>query len=384
MSSQEGDTVVIKCNIPSLFHFTRVIFCKDGVEIAVLPMKEKQYAYDFNHKASTDSSEELSCMYQYKNENNQVNNSRLSAPQYLTDFKGFSASYGFVLILVFGITILSALVLLLVGYILEKTGIIKCREAREQDPEDIYWGAEYQPNCKKKFIVTSPIFIHNSVHLTCQEICSSPGFLSAPQIFLNKKTSHEGETVVVKCKVPAFSNFTRVIFCEDITDLAVLPMQENKFAYDLHYKVSTSSSGRFVCLYEHKDTHNQEYRSFLSAPQYLNVTAKASGCSHSTCKEQQPTKGLSLPAILGISVPLLLVLVVACSLMVKKVQSKKRPIREQSPRYINATITEDQLHYASIVGHGSDTSFPIRREESVIYSQLTFIPRQGVVDPPDS
>ncbi|KAH1180714.1 hypothetical protein KIL84_001648 [Mauremys mutica] len=209
LSRQEGDTVVIKCNIPSLFRFTRVIFCKDGVEIAVLPMQEKQYAYDFNYKVSTDSSEELSCMYQYKNENNQVNNSRLSAPQYLTDFKGFSASYGFVLILVFGITILSVLVLLLVGYILEKTGIIKCRNTREQDPEDIYWDADYQPNSGMEhflsFATTSwAILTQNGFHMYRDQDGPSVGYFHNPEqegkemvrtIYANlDSTAQEGES----------------------------------------------------------------------------------------------------------------------------------------------------------------------------------------------
>ncbi|KAH1181148.1 hypothetical protein KIL84_002082, partial [Mauremys mutica] len=89
-------------------------------------------------------------------------------------------------------------------------------------------------------------------------------------LFLGKASREEGDTVVLKCKVPPLSSFFRVIFCKDGKDHASWPMQESKFAYN--YKVRANSAGRFTCLYQQKDPQNQEKNSFLSATQNLGVT----------------------------------------------------------------------------------------------------------------
>ncbi|KAM9112954.1 uncharacterized protein ACDP82_019811 isoform 2-T2 [Pangshura tecta] len=136
------------------------------------------------------------------------------------------------------------------------------------------------------------------IHFTNQETCSSPGDLPAPQMFLDKASSSQGDTVVMKCKIPALPPFTRVIFCKDGKEIAIQPMQQSKFAYDLHYEVSASSSGNFSCLYEHKDNLNHQTLSLLSTAQHLSVT------------------GLSSKSDLGITSPSTLDLVVLCSLLV--------------------------------------------------------------------
>ncbi|CAM5122611.1 unnamed protein product [Natator depressus] len=138
------------------------------------------------------------------------------------------------------------------------------------------------------------------IHFTNQETCSSPGDLPAPKMFLGKASSSQGDTVVMKCKIPSLSPFTRVIFCKDGKEIAIQPMKESKFAYDLPYEVSTSSSGNFYCLYEHKDNLNHKTLSRLSTAQHLSVT------------------GLSSKSVLGITIPSILVLVALCSLLVTR------------------------------------------------------------------
>ncbi|KAG6921642.1 hypothetical protein G0U57_006117 [Chelydra serpentina] len=78
----------------------------------------------------------------------------------------------------------------------------------------------------------------------------------------------------MKCKIPALSPFTRIIFCKNEKEIAIQPMQESKFAYVLPYEVSVSSSGNFSCLYEHKDNLNHQTLSLLSTVQHLSVTGK--------------------------------------------------------------------------------------------------------------
>ncbi|CAM5122629.1 unnamed protein product [Natator depressus] len=126
------------------------------------------------------------------------------------------------------------------------------------------------------------------IGFTSQQHCSSPGGLPAPQIFLDKVSSHPGETVLLKCKVPALSRFTYVIFCKDGQDLTVQPTKESRFAYSLHHKVRANSSGNFTCLYQHID--GQMKNSFLSAAWYLNVPANISQANNSSSGMQPSCK----------------------------------------------------------------------------------------------
>ncbi|TFJ98093.1 ras-related protein R-Ras [Platysternon megacephalum] len=133
-------------------------------------------------------------------------------------------------------------------------------------------------------------------------------------------------------------------------------MQESKFAYD--YKVRSNSAGRFTCLYQQKDPQNQEKNSLLSATQNLGVT------------------GMSSKLILGITIPSLLVLVVVCSLLARKVLLKWRDTREQSPSEESAKSPGDQLEYATIVGFGraSATCSQPSRDTAVTYTTVGHSP----------
>ncbi|KAG6924612.1 hypothetical protein G0U57_016905, partial [Chelydra serpentina] len=72
-------------------------------------------------------------------------------------------------------------------------------------------------------------------------------------------------------------------------DLTIQPKRESTFAYNLHHKVSASSSGNFTCLYQHID--GQMKNSFLSAAWYLNVTANISQANNSSSGKQPSCEG---------------------------------------------------------------------------------------------
>lgn len=186
------------------------------------------------------------------------------------------------------------------------------------------------------------------VHFTNQDICSFPGNLSAPQLLLDKTSSEEGVSLVLKCKVPALSPFSRVIFCKDGKDLGSWPMQETKFAYS--YRVSVNNTGRFTCLYQHKDDQNQEKNSLLSDSQNLDVT-DATPTSNRNVTEVQPLpNGSSSNLILGIAIPSTLVLVVVCSLLARKVLLKRRDTRKHGPSEEIPKSPEDQIEYSTTIG----------------------------------
>ncbi|CAI5790511.1 Hypothetical predicted protein [Podarcis lilfordi] len=73
--SDEADEVLVKCQIPPVSPFTRIILCEDGVEIKSQKQKDAIFLYKFSYKISRASTRQLSCMYQNKDKNNQVNNS---------------------------------------------------------------------------------------------------------------------------------------------------------------------------------------------------------------------------------------------------------------------------------------------------------------------
>ncbi|KAJ6653025.1 hypothetical protein lerEdw1_010230, partial [Lerista edwardsae] len=77
-SSNVGDTIWVRCKIPSTCLFTRVIFFANGVQMSSQKKEDNKFAYNFIYKVLPSSTRQLSCMYQYKNEDNEVINSSLS------------------------------------------------------------------------------------------------------------------------------------------------------------------------------------------------------------------------------------------------------------------------------------------------------------------
>nr|XP_028560279.1 uncharacterized protein LOC114583097 [Podarcis muralis] len=151
--SDEADEVLVKCQIPPVSPFTRIILCEDGVEIKSQKQKNAIFLYKFSYKISRASTRQLSCMYQNKDKNNQVNNSSPSDAKNLyvsergtwrTDFNE-DAVNGWIdaciifflpLALGFGITTASILICAALFYVLEKRGIIQWRATRHPEREN--------------------------------------------------------------------------------------------------------------------------------------------------------------------------------------------------------------------------------------------------------
>ncbi|CAM5122530.1 unnamed protein product [Natator depressus] len=104
-----------------------------------------------------------------------------------------------------------------------------------------------------------------------QEICSSPGTLPAPRLFLDRLSAHQGDMAVLSCLVPLDAPMTRIVFCKDGKEISVQPKEGNKLVYDSPYTVSRESAGTFSCRYQLKDENNQENNSLSSDPWDLHV-----------------------------------------------------------------------------------------------------------------
>ncbi|CAM4688017.1 unnamed protein product, partial [Lepidochelys olivacea] len=107
--------------------------------------------------------------------------------------------------------------------------------------------------------------------VTSQEICSSPGTLPAPRLFLDRLSARQGDTAMVSCLVPLDAPMTRIVFCKDGKEISVQPKGGNTIVYDSPYTVSKESAGAFSCLYQLKDDNNQENNSLPSDPWDLHV-----------------------------------------------------------------------------------------------------------------
>ncbi|CAM5172901.1 unnamed protein product [Eretmochelys imbricata] len=104
-----------------------------------------------------------------------------------------------------------------------------------------------------------------------QEICSSPGTLPAPRLFLDRLSAHQGDTAMLSCLVPLDAHMTRIVFCKDGKEISVQRKEGNKPVYDSPYTVSRERTGTFSCRYQLKDDNNQENNSLSSDPWDLHV-----------------------------------------------------------------------------------------------------------------
>ncbi|XP_034613391.1 uncharacterized protein LOC117870359 isoform X2 [Trachemys scripta elegans] len=80
-SAQVGDSVLAQCSLRPNSLAALVIFCQDGKEISSQLTTPGQSLYQY--KISVRSSGQFRCMYQYRINQNHVNNSRLSLPRTL-------------------------------------------------------------------------------------------------------------------------------------------------------------------------------------------------------------------------------------------------------------------------------------------------------------
>nr|XP_025037410.1 uncharacterized protein LOC112544786 [Pelodiscus sinensis] len=106
-----------------------------------------------------------------------------------------------------------------------------------------------------------------------QEICSAPGTLRAPILYLSQTSARLEDSVQLKCSVFSQNLAARVIFCKDGEEVSSQTVSVGKFIYDFNHVMSRSSSGNYSCGYEIKDSENQVTRSQLSPAQPLSISA---------------------------------------------------------------------------------------------------------------
>nr|XP_042698222.1 uncharacterized protein LOC122172376 [Chrysemys picta bellii] len=201
---------------------TRVIFCKDGEEVLSQTGSEEEVTYNYVHPVSMGSTGNYSCRYEIKDSNNQVNRSQLSPAQHLSITGSASSSGG---------------------------GEEPTRTA------------------------PSP---------SSQGICSAPGALPAPALYLSQTSTSPGNSVLLQCSVISQAPATHIIFCKDGEEVSSQMGSEEKVTYSWDHAVSRGSSGNYSCGYEIKDTDNRVTRSQLSPAQRLSITGKG-GTRQSEC-----------------------------------------------------------------------------------------------------
>ncbi|XP_054039581.1 uncharacterized protein LOC128901533 [Rissa tridactyla] len=131
--AQEGENVPFGCSIGRQAPATRIVFCKDGVEMYSLKAQRGQLSYFVLLNITRRSAGMYSCGYQHRNENNRVRSSALSASQHLavTDphppvVHTFSTG------IVLGVVAISLLLLAAASYCAVKKGACGERCQRQQ------------------------------------------------------------------------------------------------------------------------------------------------------------------------------------------------------------------------------------------------------------
>ncbi|KAH1180849.1 hypothetical protein KIL84_001783, partial [Mauremys mutica] len=105
-----------------------------------------------------------------------------------------------------------------------------------------------------------------------QEICSAPGALPAPDLYLSQTSAQLGNSVQLQCSVISQDPATRIIFCKDREEISFQKGSENKVIYSYNHTVSSGSSGNYACGYEIKDSDKRVTKSQLSPAKHLNMT----------------------------------------------------------------------------------------------------------------
>ncbi|KAM9113596.1 uncharacterized protein ACDP82_020243 [Pangshura tecta] len=181
-----------------------------------------------------------------------------------------------------------------------------------------------------------------------QEICSAPGALPAPTLYLSQTSARPKDSVWFKCFMFSQALATRVIFCKDGEEVSSQRGLEEKATYDYNHVVSRVSSGNYTCGYEIKDSDNRVNRSQLSPAQHLNLTGD--DFSSGDVGGSSSPQGLDLKLLLGITIPAVLVLAVVLYVLGKKVVSLPR---DQRVQHDTSNTPEDYIEYASVNWLGS-------------------------------
>lgn len=80
-----------------------------------------------------------------------------------------------------------------------------------------------------------------------QEICSVPGTLRGPILYLSQTSAQPGDSMRLQCSVLSQLLATRIIFCKDGEEVSSQRGSEEKVTYNYDHVVSRNSSGSYSC-----------------------------------------------------------------------------------------------------------------------------------------
>ncbi|CAM4616866.1 unnamed protein product [Lepidochelys kempii] len=161
-STPQGDTIILLCFVPMDTSVTRVIFCKDGKEILMLPKDRNKLIFESAQPVSPESPGEYFCRYQHKDDRNQEKTSLPSARRHVSAPGRPSPSVNNTsrgepsppvpsccdsfpgLGLIVGLAVTAGLALGLLGCFLMKTVVSRCRTHRDPSPDRSSLAAEDQ------------------------------------------------------------------------------------------------------------------------------------------------------------------------------------------------------------------------------------------------
>ncbi|XP_034613317.1 deleted in malignant brain tumors 1 protein-like [Trachemys scripta elegans] len=164
-----------------------------------------------------------------------------------------------------------------------------------------------------------------------QEICSAPGALPAPTLYLSQTSAQPVDSVRLQCSMISHLLASRIVFCQDGEEVWSQRGLSGKLTYDYDHAVSGASSRNYSCAYEIKDSDNQVIRSQLSPPQHLIGTGL----------ENVTILAITVPVSVGVILALVLPLVYYLKKK-KKVVNNRRKERLQNLYGKNNNPTEDQ------------------------------------------
>nr|XP_025043388.1 uncharacterized protein LOC102449859 isoform X4 [Pelodiscus sinensis] len=292
-SAQQGDSVRLKCSVVSQSPATRVFFCKDGEEILSETGLEKKITYNYDHAVSRGSSGNYSCGYEIQDSDNRVNRSQLSPAKHLSvtalgpSSKEICSAPGALPAPTLYLSQMSAQqgdsVRLKCSVVSQApaTRVVFCKDGEEilsetglekkvtynydhavsMDSSGNY-SCGYEIQDSDKWVTRSQLSLAKHLSVTAlsprsQEICSAPGALFAPTLYLSQTSAQQGDSVRLKCSVVSQAPATRIIFCKDGEEIMSETGLEKKITYDYDHAVSMGSSGSYSCGYEIQDSDNR-------------------------------------------------------------------------------------------------------------------------------
>ncbi|KAH1180687.1 hypothetical protein KIL84_001621 [Mauremys mutica] len=309
-SAQQGDSVLLQCSVVSQAPATRVVYCKDGEEVFSQAGLEKKVTYSYDHTVSMGSSGNYSCGYEIKESDKQVNRSQLSPAKHLSvtvlspSSQEICSDPGAFPAPILYLSQTSAQqgdsVLLQCSVVSQApaTRVIYCKDGEEVFSQaglekkvtysydhTVSMGSSGNYSCgyeikeSDKQVNRSQLSPAKHLSVTAlspssQEICSAPGVLHAPTLYLSQMSARQGDSVRLKCSVVSQAPATRVIFCKDGEEVFSQTGLEKNVSYSYDHAVSMGSSGNYSCGYEIKESNKRVTRSQLSPAQHLSITGK--------------------------------------------------------------------------------------------------------------